>query len=109
MSTNDVLIYQIVKLVYPSEERVKSSNDVRVTKFITYYVLILIHMYQQIVAMYVTASSEEEAMKISNSLVSKNLAACVNIIPQIKSVYMWEGKLESSSEVLMMIKVSDHY
>lgn len=57
--------------------------------------------------MYVTASSEEEALRISGSLVTKNLAACVNIIPQIKSVYMWEGKMETSPEVLMMIKVNN--
>ncbi len=56
--------------------------------------------------MYVTASTEQEAMTIGSSLVSKKLAACINIIPQIKSLYMWEGNLESSSEVLMMIKVS---
>ena len=56
--------------------------------------------------MYVTASSMDEANDIAEGLIMKDLAACVNIIPQVKSVYKWEGAVESSDEILLMIKVS---
>jgi len=51
-----------------------------------------------------TAGSQEEARKIAHSLVEKQFAACVNIIPQIESVYRWQGKVESANEWLLVIK-----
>ncbi|KAJ8921410.1 hypothetical protein NQ315_003028 [Exocentrus adspersus] len=53
---------------------------------------------------YVTAPTEEVAKKIGHGLVSKKLAACVNILPKITSIYEWEGKINEDAEVLMMIK-----
>jgi periplasmic divalent cation tolerance protein len=53
-----------------------------------------------------TAGSEDEARKIARSLVERQLAACVNIIPQIESVYRWQGKIESSREWLLLIKTT---
>ena len=58
--------------------------------------------------LFVTASSTEEAKKISYELLKTKLVACVNIIPQVTSLYIWEGKQEESNEVLMMIKVRMH-
>ena len=51
-----------------------------------------------------TAGSSQEAEKIAASLVERRLAACVNIIPQIQSVYRWEGKVERTTEWLLLIK-----
>ena len=51
-----------------------------------------------------TAGSEAEAQKIAKALVERRLAACVNIVPRIQSVYTWEGKLEQAEEYLMLIK-----
>jgi periplasmic divalent cation tolerance protein len=52
----------------------------------------------------VTCGSEEEALKISRSLVEERLAACVNLISPIHSIYRWEGKIWDEKEWLLMIK-----
>jgi periplasmic divalent cation tolerance protein len=51
-----------------------------------------------------TAGSADEARKIAQALVDRRLAACVNIVPQIESVYRWQGKVENASEWLLLIK-----
>ena len=53
-----------------------------------------------------TAGSEAEARKIAQSLVERRLAACVNIVPRIQSVYRWQGKVEQAEEFLLLIKTS---
>jgi len=53
-----------------------------------------------------TAGSVEEARKTARYLVENRLAACVNIVPQIESIYRWQGRVESSSEWLLLIKTS---
>ena len=51
-----------------------------------------------------TVSSKKEAELIGSKLIDKELAACVNIIPNIKSIYPWEGKINKDSEYLLIIK-----
>ena len=51
-----------------------------------------------------TTGSQEEARKIAHALVDCRLAACVNIVPRIESIYRWQGKVESASEWLLVIK-----
>src|SRR5260370_545225 len=51
-----------------------------------------------------TAGSESEARKIAQTLVQHRLAACVNIVPKIHSVYRWKGKVEQAEEYLLVIK-----
>ena len=51
-----------------------------------------------------TCGSAEEAEKIARSLVEKRLAACVNIVPGMRSVYRWKGAIEDASEWLLLIK-----
>ena len=53
---------------------------------------------------YMTAGSLEEAKNISQILVEQNLAACVNLIENMISIYKWEGKLEEGQEVVMVAK-----
>ena len=54
----------------------------------------------------ITASSEDEAAKIANSIVEKGLAACVNIVPSVRSIYKWEGKLCDEKETMMVVKTT---
>jgi periplasmic divalent cation tolerance protein len=54
-----------------------------------------------------TAGSQDEALKIAHHLIENKLAACVNIFPQVESIYRWQGKVESSSEWLMLIKTTE--
>ena len=53
-----------------------------------------------------TAASEVEANKIAEALVERRLAACVNIVPRIQSVYRWQDKVEKSQEFLLCIKTT---
>merc|ERR1712176_493190 len=53
---------------------------------------------------FVTVPNMEVGKKIAGGLVSNKLAACVNIIPGVTSVYEWEGKIENDSELILMIK-----
>src|SRR5207302_7703508 len=53
-----------------------------------------------------TASSADEAEKIARSLVEARLAACVNVLPEMRSFYRWQGKIENSAEFLLVIKSS---
>ena len=53
-----------------------------------------------------TAGSEDEARKIARSLIEQRLAACVNIVAGIESIYRWQNKIESSREWLLLIKTT---
>ena len=52
----------------------------------------------------VTTSTEPEAHKIADRLLSRRKAACVNIIPRVGSSFWWQGKLDSAQESLLIIK-----
>lgn len=51
-----------------------------------------------------TCESSQDAERIAHILVEGHLAACVNILPSIKSIYRWQGEMEKSSELLLLIK-----
>jgi len=53
-----------------------------------------------------TAGSQEEAQMIAHHLVEGRLAACVNIVPQIASIYRWQGSIEEARESLLVIKTT---
>lgn len=55
----------------------------------------------------VTAPNRDEAARIAEAIVSERLAACVNIIKGIESIYRWEGKVTRDSEALMLIKTTE--
>ncbi len=51
-----------------------------------------------------TCGSDEEARRIARRLVESRLAACVNIVPSIESIYWWQNRVESVGEYLLVIK-----
>lgn len=53
---------------------------------------------------FVTTPDEETARKLAKGIVSQKLAACVNIIPKVLSIYVWEGEVNEDAELLLMIK-----
>lgn len=57
-----------------------------------------------IVLLYCTAPSTAEAEKVAEAVVGQRLAACANIIPGMRSLYWWEGKLERGEEVVLILK-----
>jgi len=59
------------------------------------------------IVIFVTTSTEEEAHKIAELLLTKRKAACVNIVPRVDSSFWWQGKLDSAWESLLIIKTKD--
>ena len=60
-------------------------------------------MFEAIVV-FVTCGSEEEALKIANSLVEERLAACVNLVSPVRSIYRWKGKIWDEKEWILIVK-----
>lgn len=56
------------------------------------------------IAVFITAANENDAVKLAKALVEGRLAGCVNIIRNIRSIYIWQGKTEDEQEVLMIAK-----
>ena len=53
-----------------------------------------------------TAPNGEEATRLADLLIGAHLAACVQILPEMESVYRWEGKIERQSEILLLAKTT---
>ena len=56
------------------------------------------------IVVFITAANKKEAGKISSALVGKRLAACVNIIPPVYSIFRWQGKVDKGKEYLLIVK-----
>ena len=59
------------------------------------------------IIVYITAKDEDEASRIGEAVVKERLAACANVIPEIKSVSWWNGAVESNSEAVLLLKSVD--
>jgi periplasmic divalent cation tolerance protein len=53
-----------------------------------------------------TAANRDEAERIAHALVEEHLAACVNIVNDVRSIYRWQGAVETADEVLLLIKTT---
>lgn len=58
------------------------------------------------IVVFITASTLEEARLLADRLVETQLAACVQILPQMESVYRWQGKVERQPEHLLIVKTT---
>jgi periplasmic divalent cation tolerance protein len=58
------------------------------------------------IVVFMTAANGEEATRLAEMLVGAHLAACVQILPEMESVYRWEGKIERQSEILLLAKTT---
>ena len=59
---------------------------------------------EEAIVVFMTAANREEAGLLAETLVEKRLAACVQILPEMESVYRWQGKVERQREVLLIAK-----
>ena len=58
------------------------------------------------IVVFMTASNGEEAARLADMLVGAHLAACVQILPEMESVYRWQGKIERAAEILLIAKTT---
>lgn len=52
----------------------------------------------------ITAPSQDEATRIGTTLVDEHLAACVNMVPEVRSLFFWEGRTRDERETLLIVK-----
>ena len=64
-------------------------------------------MSQEILLALSTFPDSETARRISNELVTKQFAACANLLPGVESIYRWKGKIETANETLVIFKLSE--
>lgn len=64
-------------------------------------------MYNNLRLVYITTSNDQEAKKIGRNLVQKELAACINILPGMSSIYRWKGEIVEETECVLIAKT--HY
>jgi periplasmic divalent cation tolerance protein len=58
------------------------------------------------IVVFMTAANGEEATRLADMLVGAHLAACVQILPEMESVYRWQGQIERQAEVLLIAKTT---
>lgn len=58
------------------------------------------------IMVFMTAANGEEAARLADMLVGAHLAACVQILPEMESVYRWQGKIERQPEILLLAKTT---
>ncbi|HEY0365875.1 MAG TPA: divalent-cation tolerance protein CutA [Pyrinomonadaceae bacterium] len=58
------------------------------------------------IIVFMTAANGEEATRLADMLVGAHLAACVQILPEMESVYRWQGKVERQAEILLLAKTT---
>lgn len=63
-------------------------------------------MAEQAIVVLCTVPSTEVAERLGHGAVEGKLAACVNIVPGVRSIYEWEGKLEDDQELLLVVKTT---
>ena len=60
-----------------------------------------------VISVYAIFANAEEAERIGRQVIEERLAACINILPGVRSIYRWQGVVESADEVAAILKTSD--
>jgi len=60
-----------------------------------------------VIAVFVTVPSGEEGVRLARGLVESGLTVCVNIVPSVRSIYLWEGRVCDAEECVLMIKTTE--
>jgi len=60
-----------------------------------------------VAVIYTTVGNIQDARKIAHTLVEEQLVACVNMIPNVESVYTWKGEIEEANEIVLVCKTTD--
>lgn len=60
-----------------------------------------------LLVVFCTFPDQDTARRVAAALVEARLAACVNLVPGVQSIYRWQGKVESAQEVLAVMKTTD--
>src|ERR1043166_7352471 len=63
-------------------------------------------MITEPVVVFMTAASADEANRIAEMLVNKRLAACVQVLPEMRSIYVWKDEVQRDAEVLILAKTT---
>jgi periplasmic divalent cation tolerance protein len=58
------------------------------------------------IVVFLTAASGEEATRLADLIIGAHLAACVQILPEMESVYRWQGQIERQAEILLIVKTT---
>ena len=56
------------------------------------------------IVIFITCANKKEALRITHSLLKNRVAACVNILDKITSLFWWQGRIDSANEVLLIVK-----
>jgi periplasmic divalent cation tolerance protein len=67
---------------------------------------LVVEAYSAAIVVLMTAGSQEEATRLAEMLVGAHLAACVQILPQMESVYRWQGEVHRAPEFLLLAKTT---
>lgn len=61
---------------------------------------------QDLVVVLTTVATEEDAERLATELVGRHLAACVNVLPGVRSIYRWQGAVQDDRELLLLVKTT---
>jgi periplasmic divalent cation tolerance protein len=61
-----------------------------------------------VVSVYAVFANAEEAERIGRAVIEERLAACINILPPVRSIYRWQGAVETADEVAAIFKTANH-
>jgi periplasmic divalent cation tolerance protein len=85
---------------------IRISSFLRISSFVIRHSSFVIQMIRQSSIAFVTAPNLKTARSLATAALKSRLAACANLIPEIESHYWWQGKVESSAEVLILFKTT---